>query len=87
MNLRDPKPSDPSHPRPDPATPVNSPWRQPPPRAPSMEILEIQALQAKTSKLILQDMCTTMLTKTMFEGISLEDNIRSEDEQSNDKVL
>ena len=36
MNLHDPKPSDPSHPRPDPATPVNSSWRQPPPRAPSL---------------------------------------------------
>ena len=36
MNLRDPNLLDPSHPRPAPATPVNSPWRQPPPRAPSI---------------------------------------------------
>ena len=47
MNLRNPSPS--SHPCPDPVAQVNSPWRQPPPRAPSFNlnalIREIQTIK------------------------------------------
>ena len=43
MNLHDPSPSTQPHPRPTPATPANSPWWQPPPRAPKTELSKLES--------------------------------------------